>query len=82
MAENEVTVAIPMPWMIGFGIAGAGLGFGSAFVVGPLVNWLLGLIGDVPGPMRLAAALPVEWAIPVLTVAGVCLGALVGRQWQ
>jgi len=82
MDEKGVTVAIPMRWIVGFGVVGLALGFGSAFVVGPLVNWLLGLIGDAPGPLRLAATLPMEWAIPVLALLGLCLGVWVGREWR
>lgn len=82
MAEEEVTIAIPTKWIVGFGVAGATVGFGSAFVVGPIVSWLLGLIGDAPGPLRLAATLPLEWAIPALALVGLCLGIWVGREWQ
>ena len=70
MAENTVNVSIPRRWIVGMHAAGALLGFGAAFVIGPLVTWLLGLAGDAPGPLRLAAGLPLVWAIPVLTLAG------------
>lgn len=58
MTENHVAIAIPTRWIVGVRIAGAVLGFGAAFVIGPIVNWLLGLAGDAPGPLRLAAGLP------------------------
>ena len=31
---------------------------------------LVDVFGDAPGPLRLAAALPTAWAVPVLTAAG------------
>lgn len=63
-------------------LAGAALGFGAAFVIGPVVTWLLGLVGDAPGPLRLAAALPLEWSVPVLTLAGLCVGIWLAHEWQ
>lgn len=82
MVEDEVIVSVPAKWLVGFGVVGAALGIGAAFVIGPIVNWLVGLIGDAPGPLRLAAALPVEWAFPVLAAVGLCLGIWAGREWQ
>lgn len=82
MTEKEVHIAIPARWVIGFGVAGAMLGVGAAFILGPVVNWLVGLVGDAPGPLRLAAALPMQWAIPLLVAAGMSLGVWMGRQWQ
>lgn len=82
MAENHVAIAIPTRWIVGVRIASAVLGFGAAFVIGPIVDWLLGLAGDAPGPLRLAAGLPLVWAIPVLTIAGVGLGFWITREWQ
>lgn len=58
MAENSINVSIPRRWIVGMHVSGALLGFGAAFVIGPLVTWLLGFAGDAPGPLRLAAGLP------------------------
>jgi len=82
VTENHVAIAIPTRWIVGVRIAGAVLGFGAAFVIGPIVNWLLGLAGDAPGPLRLAAGLPLMWAIPALTIAGLGLGFWITREWQ
>ncbi|MGI5996377.1 MAG: YqeB family protein [Saccharomonospora viridis] len=82
MAENTVNVSIPRRWIVGMHAAGALLGFGAAFVIGPLVTWLLGLAGDAPGPLRLAAGLPLVWAIPVLTLAGLGVGFWFAKEWQ
>lgn len=82
MPEDKVSIAISTRWLVGFGIAGATVGFGAAFIVGPVVDWLIGMVGDAPGPLRLAATLPTMWAIPVLAIAGLCVGVQVGRQWQ
>ncbi|GAC50462.1 YqeB family protein [Gordonia aichiensis] len=82
MAESTIDVSISQRWVIGMSLAGAVLGCGAAFLVGPLVNWLLGLAGDAPGPLRLAAGLPLIWAIPILTLAGCFTGLWFGREWQ
>lgn len=74
MAENSINVSIPRRWIVGMHVSGALLGFGAAFVIGPLVTWLLGFAGDAPGPLRLAAGLPLVWAIPVLTLVGLGVG--------
>ncbi|RKT84757.1 hypothetical protein SAMN05421805_12516 [Saccharopolyspora antimicrobica] len=60
-------------WALGIGCGALGLGLG--FLVKPLVNWIVDLIGDAPGPLRLAAELPTVWAVPVLTVVGLLGGA-------
>lgn len=82
MSDHAVSVSIPTRWIVGFHTVGAAVGFGAAFIVGPLVHWLLGLIGDAPGPLRLAALLPTMWAIPVLTLVGLFTGHLVASNWQ
>lgn len=82
MAENSINVSIPRRWIVGIHVSGAVLGFGAAFVIGPLVTWLLGFVGDAPGPLRLAAGLPLVWAIPVLTLVGLGVGAWFSRVWQ
>ena len=82
MTEAETTVTIPSEWIVGLCAAGAAVGFGAAFVVGPTVEWLLSLVGDAPGPLRIAARLPLAWAIPVLTLAGAGVGFWITREWR
>lgn len=82
MAETASSVAIPRRWIVGMCITGALLGFGASFVIRPFVDWLLGMAGDAPGPLRLAAGLPQAWAIPVLTLAGLGVGFWIAREWQ
>lgn len=82
MTENETTITIPRRWIVGFCIAGAVVGFGAAFAVGPLVGWLLSLAGDAPGPLRIAARLPLAWAIPVLTLLGAAVGFWITHEWR
>lgn len=82
MTEKHVSVTIPISWMAGFVVVGAAAGLGASFVIGPLVNWLLELIGDAPGPLRVAAALPPEVVIPVLCFAGMCFGIVAAREWR
>lgn len=74
MTENETTITIPRRWIVGFCVAGAVVGFGAALAVGPFVEWLLSLAGDAPGPLRIAARLPLVWAIPVFTLLGSAVG--------
>ncbi|ASR37226.1 hypothetical protein BAY61_21995 [Prauserella marina] len=82
MTEHGLTISVPASWLWLFRLAGGALGFGLAFVVGPVVDWLLSLAGGAPGPLRLAAELPPVWAIPVLTLAGLGLGFWFARQWR
>lgn len=83
MSESNAstTVAIPGHFAPIFTVGGALIGLIAAFVVGPLVAWLVGLIGDAPGPLRVAAELPMVWALPVLTVVGAVLGFLICTSW-
>ncbi|WP_454295010.1 YqeB family protein [Salana multivorans] len=80
--DQEMTVTVPTGWVVGFCTAGAIVGFGAAFLVGPVVDWLISLVGGAPGPLRLAARLPLAWAIPVLTLVGVVAGLWVARVWR
>ncbi|MGO1950188.1 MAG: YqeB family protein [Mycobacteriaceae bacterium] len=75
------TVGIPSKYLTIFAAGGAAIGLVAAFIVGPVVAWLLGLIGDAPGPLRLAAELPFVWAVPVLTILGGVGGFLVASSW-
>lgn len=79
---DSVTVRIPHGWLWGLRLVGAALGVGAAFAVGPIVDWLIGLVGTAPGPLRVVARIPLPWAVPVLAVAGTLLGALIGYTWQ
>lgn len=82
MSEHSAAVAVPRTWLLAPPLLGAVLGGGAALVIGPVVGWLLGLIGDAPGPLRLAALLPVQWALPALIVVGLAAGAWVAGQWR
>lgn len=82
MAEDYVEISIPRKWIVGFWAAGAVVGFGAAFAIGPLVAWLLDAAGGAPAPLRLAAWLPLIWAIPALTIVGLCVGVWVAWGWQ
>jgi hypothetical protein len=79
---ESVNVRIPQGWLWTLSLVGAALGVGVAFAVGPTVDWLVGLIGSAPGPLRLAARMPLAWAVPVLGVVGTAAGAWVGHTWQ
>jgi hypothetical protein len=80
MIERSVTVRMPAIWLWLIRVGGAVLGCALGFVVGPFVRWLMGLIGEAPGPLWLAAQLPTVWAVPALTVAGTVAGAWVAMQ--
>lgn len=82
MTDEPAVVRIPKRWIVAFHLLGAAAGFGAAFIIGPLVGWLLGFVGDAPGLLRLAGSLPLVWAIPVLTIAGLIAGFLLSAQWQ
>ncbi|MER5475554.1 hypothetical protein ABT026_01010 [Streptomyces sp. NPDC002734] len=84
MAEHEpsVTVRLPDAWLSAVILCGAALGLGAAFAVGPLADWMIGRFDGAPGPLRLAAALPLVWAVPVLTLCGGVAGAWVADSWR
>lgn len=78
---DSTTVRIPGRYTAIFTVGGALIGLIAAFIVGPVVSWLIGLIGDAPGPLRLAAELPFAWAVPVLTVVGAVGGFVIVATW-
>lgn len=80
--DGTATIAIRRRWAMMFPLAGAIVGLIVAFTLGPVVAWLLNQIGDAPGPMRLAALLPLAWAIPVLMIIGAVMGFLLLAQWD
>lgn len=71
---DSVTVRIPgvVPWVLRIGGLAAGLTLG--LLVEPLVQWIISAIGDAPGPLRLAAAMPDAIAFPVLAALGLAAG--------
>ncbi|WP_327159795.1 hypothetical protein OHB11_37440 [Streptomyces zaomyceticus] len=73
--EVPVTVRLPGAWLWGVVLVGAGLGVGAAFAVGPVADWMIRLFDGVPGPLKLVAALPLVWSLPVLTLVGALAGA-------
>ncbi|KAA5829151.1 hypothetical protein ABT337_25385 [Saccharopolyspora hirsuta] len=73
--DPSTTLRMPDAVLWALGIGGGALGLGLGFLVKPLVNWIIDLIGDAPGPLRLAATLPTAWAVPVLAVVGLLAGA-------
>lgn len=81
-SSDAATVAIRRRWTVIFPLAGALIGLATAFIVGPVVAWLLNQIGDAPGPLRLAALLPLAWAIPVLMIIGAVVGVVLLAQWH
>lgn len=80
-AAEPQTVRVPATYTVVFTVIGLVVGLLAAVVVGPVVGWLLGLIGDAPGPLRLAAELPFAWALPVLGVLGAVGGFLIAANW-
>ncbi|WP_156759074.1 YqeB family protein [Microbacterium karelineae] len=82
MHDEAVTVTVPARWRGGLVAILTVVGFGSAFAVGPLVDWLIGRIDSAPGVLRLAAELPLWAAIPILTVVGAVAGFLLAEAWR
>ncbi|MFD7296430.1 hypothetical protein ACFV9W_24350 [Streptomyces sp. NPDC059897] len=81
-SEPHITVRLPEAWLWAVILIGAGLGVGAAFAVGPLANWMISFFDGAPGPLKLAAALPRVWAVPVLALVGGAAGALVAGIWR
>ncbi|MEV0699355.1 hypothetical protein AB0I53_15755 [Saccharopolyspora sp. NPDC050389] len=84
MTTTETSVTLRMSnavlWLLGIGCGAAGFGLG--FLVKPVVEWIVDAVGDAPGPLRLAAALPTVWAVPVLTLVGLLIGAWLASMAQ
>jgi hypothetical protein len=78
----SVTVRLPETWLWAVILTGAALGLGAAFALGPLAGRMLGRFDVTPGPLRPAAALPLPWAVPVLTLCGGAAGAWVADSWR
>ncbi|MEU8786094.1 hypothetical protein [Streptomyces sp. NPDC048637] len=79
--EPPVTARLPKAWLWAVILGGAALGLGAAFAVGPLADWMISFFDGAPGPLRLAAALPLGWAVPALTLVGAVIGAFVAGTW-
>ncbi|MFE5659937.1 hypothetical protein ACFQ9H_27510 [Streptomyces sp. NPDC056517] len=80
--EPPVTVRLPQAWLWAVILIGAVLGVGAAFAVGPIADWMIRLFDGAPGPLKLAAALPLVWAVPALTLVGALAGAWVAGVWR
>lgn len=80
--ESAITVRLPQMWLWAVILIGVAIGVGTAFAVGPLADWMSGLFDGGPGPLKLAAALPLVWAVPVLALVGGVAGALVAGAWH
>ncbi|MDH6194081.1 hypothetical protein M2272_000702 [Mycobacterium frederiksbergense] len=81
-APAAVTVGLPRALqaavIAGVAVAGAILGL----VARGLVGWLERTVDGSPGPLRIAAQLPVGVAVGVLAVAGLVGGVLLVGMWQ
>lgn len=73
---------LPDAWLWVVILLGASLGVGAAFAVGPVADWTNRLFDSAPGPLRLVAALPLAWAVPVLTLVGASAGAWLAGVWR
>ncbi|QGK71736.1 hypothetical protein GIY23_21445 [Allosaccharopolyspora coralli] len=72
--SESITVRMPgwISWLLRIGAGTIGVLLG--FLVKPLVGWVVAIVGDAPGPLRLAASLPTGWAVPVLALVGLLAG--------
>ncbi|WP_156755960.1 YqeB family protein [Actinokineospora pegani] len=80
--DHDTTVIIPTTWLLPFPVGGAIVGGLLGLGVRPLVDWLLDLVDGAPAPLRLAAELPLPWAVVVLAVVGAALGGWVAGSWR
>lgn len=81
-AESSVTLQMPRVWLWVLRVGGGVLGFLLGLLVKSLVQWLDETIGGAPGPLRLLAALPLWWAVTVLTVVGALAGIWLSHRAQ
>lgn len=82
MSESSVTVTLDSKMMPAFAVVGAVLGAIVAFLVGPVVGWLLDRVDSAPGPLRLIDQLPLVWSLPLLTMLGAVGGWIVFSLWN
>lgn len=82
MSDASTTVSLNSTLGAVFAGAGAAAGFGVAFLVGPVVGWLLERIDSAPGPLRLVDQLPLAASIPLLAVLGALAGWIVFSLWS
>ncbi|HEY8533532.1 MAG TPA: hypothetical protein VIL44_06615 [Micromonospora sp.] len=82
MPDPSVTLRMPTVWLWILRIGGGAVGFALALLAGSLVRWLESTIGDAPGLLRLAAALPPWLAAAVLTLVGLFAGSWLAQRAQ
>lgn len=76
---TTTTVRMPAAWIWLLRLGLPAIGFGLAFAVKPLFDWLISVFDSAPGPLRVAAELPLHWAILALTVLGLIAGVLLAE---
>ncbi|MFE3443212.1 hypothetical protein ACFXNW_09275 [Nocardia sp. NPDC059180] len=76
MKAEPVVVRFSNIWVVAFGVAGAVLGCGIGFAVPVVGNWMVDVLGDVPGPVEVAMTVPAVWLVPILTAVGIIGGAV------
>lgn len=81
-STTAARVSIPSGWLWLFRLGGAALGFGLAFAVRPVTDWLTDTLSIAPGPLRLAVQIPIPWLVAVLSVVGLGVGIWVAAEAQ
>lgn len=82
MSQSPIIVTLSSKVAPVFATAGAALGAVLAFLVGPVVSWMLERLDSAPAPLRLIDQLPFAWALPLLTILGALAGWILYSIWS
>lgn len=79
---EPTTVTIPSWYRPVFTVIGAVVGLVLAFLVGPLVNWLVDMFDSAPVLLRALDQLSLAWVLPILVAFGGIAGFVICTSWM
>jgi hypothetical protein len=79
---EPTTVTIPAWYRPVFTVIGAVLGLVLAFLVGPLVSWLVDMFDSAPLLLRALDQLSLAWVLPILVAVGGIAGFVICTSWM
>ena len=79
---EPTTVTIPAWYRPVFTVAGAVVGLVLAFLLGPLVSWLVDMFDSAPLLLRALDQLALAWVLPILVAFGGIAGFIICTSWM
>ncbi|HIT76956.1 MAG TPA: hypothetical protein IAA98_15370 [Candidatus Avipropionibacterium avicola] len=79
---EPTTVTIPAWYRPVFTVAGAVVGLVLAFLLGPLVSWLVDMFDSAPLLLRALDQLALAWVLPILVAFGAIAGFVICTSWM